>query len=285
MQGTAIGSSGPPSPSASSCMGNPRARKTHKEAPDASTQDACSPCSARAAAQETSRQPLMCVTNEGEHCRDIASQAQLLPASQARAEADCPSSSRQACRETNRVSCPGAAESAERSCMKSGSAPIGVQLDTSAAASAKHNKDFNSYSADIQAAAARPHQCVLTEQPVNKQKLMPSQLTLTGEAEKHVCAMLCTQSEQHQHPECMQLESRPYESSRAQSQAQPVSDDAKQPQQLAQQQQSSVQANQALGAQPGREGRQGRPIPRYKARAPLLVSQAPAPRVCSDQQV
>ena len=271
MQGTVTESFGPPSPPASSCLGSPCARGLPNEAPDASTQDACSPCSARAAAHETNRQPLMRVTYECEQHRDTASQAQLLPASQARAEAGCPSSSLQACQETPEISCPGTADPAEHSCMHSGSAAVGVQRATSAAVSAQHMQEFNSYSADHRAAAARLHDgCVLAEQPGNGQNLMPSEMASAGEAEQKV-AMLSIQSEQHQHSESMHLENQLERISGAQSQAQLVPEDAKQSQQLAQQQQSSMQAHQAFSTQPGRTGRQGRLISRGHARAPLLV--------------
>ena len=271
MQGTAVESSGPSSPSASSRMGSPRANRLPKGAPDASTQDACSPCSARAAAHETSKQPLMCVTHEGEQHRDTASQAQLLPASQERAEADCPSKTRQACHEISRMSPAGTADSAERSCMHTGSAAVGAHLDTSAAVSAEHMKDLHSHTADHPPAAARLHHCVLTEQSLNEQNLMPSELASAGEATEQKTAMLSIHLEQHQQSESMQLENRLEKSSAAQSQAQLVSEDAKQSQQSARQQQSSMQARQACSMQPGRTGRQGRPIPRSQARAPLLV--------------
>ena len=271
MQGTAIESAGPSSPSASPRMGSPRADRLPKGAPDASTQDACSPCSARAAAHETSKQPLMCVTHEGEQHRDTASQAQLLPASQERAEADCPSSTRQACQEISRISPAGTADSAERSCMHSGSAAVGAHLDTSAAVSAELMKDMHSHTADHPPAAARLHHCVLTEQSVNEQNLMPSELASAGEATEQKIAMLSTQSRQHQHSESMQLENRLEKSSAAQSQAQLVPEDAKQSQQSARQRQSSMQARQACSMQPGRTGRQGPRISRSQERAPLLV--------------
>ena len=268
MQGAATGTFGLPSPSASSCMGSPRARRLTTEALDARVQDACSPCSTRAAAQETGRQPLTCVTNEGEEYRDIASQAQLLPAPRARHEADCPSSLQQACQENSGLSCPGTADPAERSCMQSGSAALGVQLETSAAVSAEHMKNL----ADHQTAAAKVHQRVLAEQPINEQKSTPSKLASAGEAKEHKLNMLSTRSEQHRQVGCRQLENRPDKSSGAQSQAQPVSDDAKQSEQPAQLRSSSMQAHQAFSAQPGRTGRQGRLIPRSQAIAPLLVS-------------
>ena len=272
MQGIALESFGPSSPSASSCMGSPRIRRSPKEAPDPSTQDACSPCSARAAAHKASRQPLVCMTDEGKQHRDTASQAQLLPASQAGAEADCPSSTRKACQENPKLSSSGTADPAERSCMQSGSAAVRVQLDASAAVSAEHMQENNSHSADHQAAAARLHDgCVLAEQPVNKQNTMPSDLALAGKAKGHKLAKLGTQSEQHGRLVSMQPENRLNKSLGSQSQAQPVSDNAKQSEQLPQQQQSSMQAHQAFSAQPGRTGRQERPVSRTQARAPLLV--------------
>ena len=271
MQGTAAGSSGPPSPSASSRTGSPRARGSPKQAPDASTQDACSPCSARAAAHEASRQPPVCVTNEGAQHRGTASQAQLLPASQARAGAGFLRSSPQVCQESPENLCPGTADSAERSCVQSGSTAVGAQLDTSAAVSAEHLTAFDSHTADHPPAAARLHHCVLTEQSVNEQNLMPSELASAGEATEQKTAMLSIHLEQHQHSESMQLENRLEKSSAAQSQAQLVLEDAKQSQQLAQQQQSSMQAHQAVSMQPGRTGRQDPPISRSQARPPLLV--------------
>ena len=253
-------------------MGSPRIRRSPKEAPDPRTQGACSPCSARAAAHKASAQPLMCMTNEGEQHRGTASQAHLLPASQAGAEADRPSSIQKACRENPKLSWSGTADPAERSCMQDCSAAVGVQLDASAAASVEHMQEFNSHSADHQAAAARLHDaCVLAEQPVNKQNMMPTDLALAGKAKVHEFAKLSAQSEQHGHLESMQPENRLHKSSGSQSQAQPVSDNAKQSEQLPQQQQSSMQAHQACSMQPGRSGRQGRPIPRSQARAPLLV--------------
>ena len=136
--------------------------------------------------------------------------------------------------------------------MQDCSAAVGVQLDASAAASVEHMQEFNSHSADHQAAAARLHDaCVLAEQPVNKQNMMPTDLALAGKAKVHEFAKLSAQSEQHGHLESMQPENRLHKSSGSQSQAQPVSDNAKQSEQLPQQQQSSMQAHQACSMQPG----------------------------------
>ena len=135
-------------------------------------------------------------------------------------------------------------------------------------------KGFNSPSADRQsapAAAARVQQHVLAERPIDEQQLMPSDLASAGEAEGHKSTILSTWPEQQRHFGRMQLEDRPEKSSGALSQACPVSDNAKQSEQLAQQQQSSAQAHQALSAQPGNTGRQGRPLPGSRARAPLMV--------------
>ena len=210
----------------------------------------------------------MCLTNEGEHHRNTASKAQCLPASQAGAQADCPSSSQQACQESPDISSPGTADPAERSCMQDGSAAVGTQLGPSAAVSPKHSKDFNSHTAGHQAAAARMHRCVLAERLVNKQKLTPSELAAAGKAKDHTSAIRSTELEQHQHIECMQPQNPLNQSSWAQSRAQPVLDGPKQSGQPAQQQHSSMQARQACSMQPRRTDR---PVPRSQAGAPLLV--------------